>query len=98
MTPSSPQCATWRFQLIGLARSMSEECSRPERTSSTSPSAPSRTRAAARCAPGKNGSSLDTRTKTPAASIAATIRSAAPRSMPNGFSPRKSFPAATVSR
>ena len=64
----------------------------------TWPSSPCAIVSWASCAPGKKGISLEQRTKTPAASIAATIRSAAARSMPNGFSPRKSLPAAAASR
>ena len=65
----------------------------------TSPSAPERIVSTAIWAPGKNGISLEQRTKTSGcARSASTIRVAASRSIPNGFSAKKSFPARIASR
>lgn len=98
MTPVAPQVAARRFQLIGFAGSRSLECRKLEWASMIWPSAPDRMTWKASWAPGKNGISLEQRTNRPgSASIAATSRSAAARSIPNGFSPRKSLPAATAS-
>jgi len=63
------------------------------------PSAPLRMIRIASCAAGKYGISLVQRTNADGrASAAATIRPAAARSMPKGFSAKRSFPASSVSR
>ncbi len=99
ITPISPQKRAMRFQLSGLARSRSLECRKLPSASIGCPSPPERIVWIASCAPGKKGISDEQRANTPGRSpSAATMRCAAARSMPNGFSPRKSLPASIAAR
>ena len=97
MTPISPQVFTWRFQLAGLVGSRSLACQKHERTSKSFPMRPLRAVSNTRCAPGRNGNSELQRTKRPDRCASAAIRSAAARSMPKGFSAKRSFPARNTS-
>ena len=97
-TPIAPQVAACRFQLAALSASRSDAWWNPLTTSSRRPQCPSRTYSYARCAPGKNGISLLHRTNRPDSRTASPIDRAAARSIPNGFSASRSFPAASTSR